>query len=221
MSETVSLIEAIEGLAESVVQTSEVLVSICKSLERQESDIKSLVSDLSKSEEKSDSIFESVAEQIMSVEFLNVNPDYLLDIARQIDGISDLIERAGLLFQYLGNFSDQEILALLNDVSIQIQKIIIDVIECLKRLESGEGNVNDFTEILSEREKAVDALREELNSRLVTDNEITIEQKIWLKEIFADLDQIADLGRDLGIVFRVVGVKLQKQRTLTLKNSFR
>lgn len=221
MSETVSLIEAIEGLAESVVQTSEVLVLICKSLERQESDIKSLVSDLSKSEEKSDSIFESVAEQIMSVEFLNVNPDYLLDIARQIDGISDLIERAGLLFQYLGNFSDQEILALLNDVSIQIQKIIIDVIECLKRLESGEGNVNDFTEILSEREKAVDALREELNSRLVTDNEITIEQKIWLKEIFADLDQIADLGRDLGIVFRVVGVKLQKQRTLTLKNSFR
>jgi hypothetical protein len=130
-----------------------------------------------------------------------------------------LIERAGLLFQYLGKFSDQDIFVLLDDATTQVQKITLDVVECLKRLVSGNCSIKDASDVLSEREKAVDALREEFNSSIVSSKTATIDQKIWLKELFGNLDEIADLGRDLGILFRVVGVKLEKQRTLTLKRA--
>jgi uncharacterized protein Yka (UPF0111/DUF47 family) len=218
LSETISLIGSIQDLASNVVQTSKVLLSICKSLEDPDSKIETLINDLTKSEEKTDSLFEDVAERIMSVEFLNINPDYLLDIAKHVDEISDLLERAGLLFQYLGKFSDQDIFVLLNDAATQVQKIATDVVECLGRLATGSGNIKDIADVLSDREKAVDALREEFNSQIVSNKSATIDQKIWLKEIFGNLDQIADIGRDLGILFRVVGVKLDKQRTLTLKH---
>ena len=200
--------------------TARYLVTLCKTLESTESAIKieGLVRSISKSEEKSDGIFETVAERIMSVEFLNVNPDYLLDVAKYLDEISDLLERAALHFQYLEKFSDPEITVLLVDASIQIQKITTEIVECLKRIGAGSGNVRDLCEILSEREKAIDALREEFNSRMVS-GETSLEQKIWLKDIFGNFDRIADLGRDLSIAFRVIGIKLDKQRTLTLKQS--
>jgi uncharacterized protein Yka (UPF0111/DUF47 family) len=203
-----------------VGDTAGFLVTLCKTLETTESSIKikELVRLISKSEEKSDAIFESVAEKIMSVEFLNINPDYLLDVAKYLDEISDLLERAALHFQYLGKFSDPEITVLLVDASIQIQKITQEIVECLKRVGAGSGNVRDLCEILSEREKAIDALREEFNSRMVS-GVASLEQKIWLKDIFGNFDRIADLGRDLSILFRVIGIKLDKQRTLTLKQS--
>ena len=129
----------------------------------------------------------------MSVEFLNLNPDYLLDIAKHVDEISDMIERAGLLFQYLGKFSDQEILVLLINTATQVQKITVDVVECLKRLTAGNfGGIKDTSDVLSGREKAVDALREEFNSLIVSSKTATIDQKIWLKEIFGNLDVIAE-----------------------------
>jgi len=221
LSETESLIHSIEELAGSVVRSSEILVSICRSIENEQVAIKRLLSDIAKSEEKTDVLFEIVAEKIMSVEFLNVNPDYLLDIAKDIDAMSDLIERAALLFQYLPKTSDQDLVMLMIDASSQIERIVLQVVECLTRLESGKESVDELSGILSEREKAVDALREEFNSRLVASETATIEQKIWLKEIFADFDQIADHGKDLGIMFRVVGAKLERQRNLALKHSVR
>ena len=176
----------------------------------------SLISRLSKSEEKTDSIFETTAERIMTVEFLDIEPDYLLDIAKYIDQISDLIERGALQFQYLGKFSALDLAELLVDAAIQVQKITLEVSECLARLRSARGGVREICDLLSEREKAVDALREEFNSHVVS-GAATLEQKIWLKDIFGNLDQIADIGRDLSIVFRVVDVKLNRQRTLSLK----
>jgi uncharacterized protein Yka (UPF0111/DUF47 family) len=219
LSETVSLIESIEGLSSSVVRSSNVLVTICKSLERNNQlDVGRLVHELSRSEERTDLIFETVAERIMSLEFLNINSDYLLDIAKYIDEISDLIERAGLLFQYLGRFSDQDLIVLLIEAAAQVQKITTGVTECLKELANESGAVREKSDLLSEREKAMDALREEFNSKIVSSgDELTVDQKIWMKEIFGNLDQVADVGRDLGILFRVVGVKLDKQRKLTLK----
>ncbi len=222
MSETVSLIEALQDLASNVVNTSTILVSLCKSLEADDprNQITSLVRAITKSEEKTDSVFENTAEKIMTVEFLNINPDYLLDVAKYIDEISDLLERAALHFQYLGKFSDQDIMELLVDAASQVQKVTVQIVECLKILGTGIGNVRETSEILSEREKAVDALREEFNS-LVVLREVTLDQKIWLKDIFGNFDQIADLGRDLSILFRVIGIKLDKQRTLTLKQTRR
>jgi uncharacterized protein Yka (UPF0111/DUF47 family) len=219
LSETVSLIESIECLSSSVVRSSNFLVTICKSLERNNQlDVGRLVHELSRSEERTDLIFETVAERIMSLEFLNINSDYLLDIAKYIDEISDLIERAGLLFQYLERFSDQDLIVLLIEAAAQVQKITTGVTECLKELANESGAVREMSDLLSEREKAMDALREEFNSKIVSSgDELTVDQKIWMKEIFGNLDQVADVGRDLGILFRVVGVKLDKQRKLTLK----
>lgn len=178
------------------------------------------IHELTKLEEKSDKIFENIAERIMSVDFLNINPDYLLDMARYIDEISDVVERAALHFQYLGKLSDQDLAELLLDASSHVQKISVQVVECLRRLATGTGNVGEICDILSEREKVVDALREEFNRRVVSGN-FTADQKLWLKDIFESFDEIADLGRDLSILFRVVSIKLEKQRTLTLKRPTR
>ncbi len=221
MSETAALIDSIRDLASSIVDTSTILVSVCKSLERTDQrETEKLIRKLSKSEERTDSIFEAVAERIMSVEFLNINPDYLLDIARHIDEISDSIERAALLFQYLGEITDQDLIELLIDAATQVQKITVEVVECSKRLSTGNGSVKEICDLVSEREKAVDALREEFNSHVVSGT-ATPDQKPWLKDIFGNFDRIADLGRDLSILFRVVGIKLEKQRTLTLKRAVR
>jgi uncharacterized protein Yka (UPF0111/DUF47 family) len=218
LSETISLIEDLQNLAGNVAYTSTVLVTLCKALEADDAQvqIENLVRAITKSEEKTDSVFEVVAEKIMSVEFLNINPDYLLDVAKYIDEISDLLERAALHFQYLGKFSDQGVIELLVDAATQVQKIASQIVDCLKILGAGNASVRGVCDILSEREKAVDALREEFNSLMVS---VTLDQKIWLKDIFGNFDQIADIGRDLSILFRVIGIKLDKQRTLTIKQT--
>ncbi|MDG6994475.1 MAG: DUF47 family protein [Nitrososphaerota archaeon] len=218
MSETTKLIGSIIDLSKKVVDTSSTLVSICKSLETgNATETERLILQVTKTEEEADSIFEDVAERIMSVEFLNINPDYLLDIAKHIDQISDIIERAALLFQYLGKFSDQEVIELLTDAATQVNKMTTEFVTCLSTIESGDKKVKDICDVISEREKAVDAVREKFNSYAVRSTGI-LEQRIWLKDIFSQLDQIADLGRDLSITLRVVGIKLEKQRTLTLKH---
>ena len=219
MSETTKFIDSIVGLASKIVDTSSLLVSICKSLETGESiQRERLILQVTKTEEEADSIFEDLAERIMSVEFLNINPDYLLDIAKHFDHISDIIERAALLFQYLGKFSDMEVIELLTDAATQVHKMTTEFVQCLLIIDSGADRVKAICEIISEREKAVDAVREKFNSYAVKNAGIS-DQRIWLKDIFSQLDQIADIGRDLGITLRVVGFKLEKQRTLTLKHS--
>lgn len=219
MSETTKLIDSITELASKVVDTSSKLASICKSLEREnQKETQQLVLQVTKTEEEADAIFEDVAERIMSVEFLNVNPDYLLDIAKQIDQISDMIERAALLFQYLGNFTDPETIELLTDAATQVNKMTNELVGCLRIIESGSEKVREICDVISDREKAVDAVREKFNS-YAAQKTWNSEQRIWLRDIFGLLDQIADVGRDLSITLRVVGIKLEKQRTLTLKHS--
>ncbi len=166
------------------MDTSTILVSICRSLESETQDeTMTLISKLTKAEEKTDSVFEITAEKIMTVEFLNINPDYLLDITKYIDEISDLMERGALLFQYLGKLLARDLTELLVDAAIQIQKITLEVVECLGRLRSGSGGVREICELLSEREKAVDALREEFNSHVVL-GETTLDQKILAERHF-------------------------------------
>jgi hypothetical protein len=70
--------------------------------------------------------------------------------------------------------------------------------------------------MISDRERVLDRIREQFNSLAVKMG--VSEYRIWLKDIFAYLDQIGDLSRDLTITFRVIATKLERQRLLNVKN---
>jgi len=217
LSETKKLLDSLVPLAKKIVEMSRDLSLICKAVEsKDEERTRRLVLEITKIEESADSIFESSATQIMNVEFLNVNPDYLLDISRNLDKVSDLLERTALLFQYVAKLEDSEVLELLSAATAQVGEIALEFVACLESLSEDRNEVGRICEVISEREKAVDGIRERFNSHAIQKMGIS-EYRIWLKDIFGYLDQVADLAREMTIPFRVVSTKLEKQRTLAIK----
>ena len=105
--------------------------------------------EISDVEETVDITFDDAAAQIMEVEFLNVNPDYLLDVAKRFDLISDLIERCALLFQYLKGFSDTEVSELVTTATAEIDQIGLEFVECLKVLSDDRQKVTELCGIIS------------------------------------------------------------------------
>lgn len=210
------MIESLSPLAKSITEMSSKLILTCKALEtKNESRVKQLIIEISEIEESADNIFENAATNIMSVDFLNINPDYVLIIAQRLDQISDLMERAALLFQYM-KVEDIEVLELLGTASAEVNQIAIGFEECLKVLSSDRSKVEQICVMISEREKVVDRLRESFNLYAVQTIGMS-ENRIWLKDVFGYLDQIADEARDLTITFRVIAMKLERQRTLFVK----
>lgn len=219
MSETGKLLDHLVPLAQAIANMSSRLLELSAGVGVEEEDVvRSLVLEIRKQEENADSIFEGVATEIMEVDYLNINPDHLLDIAKRLDQISDLIERTALLFQYLTKFHDDEIRELLSSCSAQISGLSEEFLQCLKVLDLDTREVSRLSELISDREKVVDEIRERFNS-YATKKMGMSEFRIWLKDIFACMDEIADLSRDLTITFRVVAMKLERQRTFTPKTT--
>jgi uncharacterized protein Yka (UPF0111/DUF47 family) len=189
----------------------------CKALEsKDETRLKELILDISETEEGADAVFERSATEIMSVDFLNINPDYLLDIAKGFDQVSDLLERTALLLRYVVKVDDSDVYELLTTAAAEIEEITIAFRDCLSVLYSNRNKVEEICSMISEREKVVDQLRESFNLYAVQKMGMS-EHRIWLKDIFGHLDLIADYARDLSIAFRVVSMKLERQRTLAFK----
>lgn len=216
MSETTNLLRTLQSLSEKLVEMSNLLSILSKRIETDDAEAGRLAHEISKIEETVDSAFESIATEIMGVEFLNVNPDYLLDVAKHFDLISDLIERCALLFPYLPRISDDEVFELVTTATYEISQISIEFVECLKILSNDKQKVTEICETISEREKALDSIRERFNSYAIRTMGAT-EYRIWLKDLFGYLDQIADLSRDVTITFRVIASKLERQRLLNVK----
>jgi len=216
LSETTKLVNALQSLSEKLVQMSNLLSILSKTIETNENDTNRLAHEITMVEETVDMAFEKVASEIMEVEFLNVNPDYLLDVAKHFDLISDLIERCALLFRYLPRISDNEIFELITTATYEINQITIEFVECLKSLSGDKQKVTELCETISEREKTLDSIRERFNSYAIQKMGAT-EHRIWLKDLFGYLDQIADLSRDVTITFRVIASKLERQRLLNVK----
>ncbi len=195
---------------------SNLLSILSKAIETDETDANRLAHKITVVEETVDSAFEQLASEIMEVEFLNVNPDYLLDVAKHFDLISDLIERCALLFRYLLHISDDEVFELVTTATYEINQITIEFVECLKSLSDDKQKVKELCENISEREKVLDGIRERFNSYAIQKMGAT-EYRIWLKDLFGYLDQIADLSREVTITFRVIASKLERQRILNVK----
>ena len=216
MSETTKLLAALQSLAQKVVDVSNLLSILSKSIETNEADVGGIAHEMTVVEEKVDLAFENVAAEIMEVEFLNVNPDYLLDVAKHFDLISDLIERCALLFRYLPPIEDEEVFELLTTATYEVNQIAVEFVECLKSMPEDRKRVTELCENISEREKALDGIRERFNSYAIKEMGAT-EYRIWLKDLFGYLDQVADLSRDVTITFRVIASKLERQRILNVK----
>jgi uncharacterized protein Yka (UPF0111/DUF47 family) len=218
LTQTSKILDLLNALAETLVKMSDDLSQIAENVIREEPapKIRALVLNVTKKEEAADSMFEQAATEIMAVEFLNVNPDHLLDIAKHIDQISDLIERAALLFQYLTKFEDEEIGELLTSCAQQVRQITYEFARCLRVLDENENEVERICLVINDREKAVDSIREKFNAYAITKMGLS-EHRIWMKDIFGYMDEIADVARELTITVRVVAKKLEKQRNFIPK----
>ena len=218
MSETKKLLQVLLSLSQKLVKMSNLLSTLSKAMgTNDDSYVNRIAHEISDVEETVDITFDDAAAQIMEVEFLNVNPDYLLDVAKRFDLISDLIERCALLFQYLKGFSDTEVSELVTTATAEIDQIGLEFVECLKVLSDDRQKVTELCGIISAREKTLDHIRERFNSYAIQKMGAT-EHRIWLKDIFGILDQIADLSRDVTITFRVIASKLERQRLLNVKS---
>ena len=217
MSETTRLLTVLQSMAEKMVTMTNQLSVLSKELgEIDSKTLEQRVRHIADIEESLDKVFEEAATQTMEVEFLNVNPDYLLDIAKHFDLMSDLIERCALLFQYLNGFSNGDIFELLTTATAEINQIMLSCVQCISVLADDRFKTGELCEIISDRERVLDRIREQFNSLAVKIG--VSEYRIWLKDIFSYLDQIGDLSRDLTITFRVIATKLEKQRLLNVKN---
>jgi len=203
-------------MAEKLVSMTNLLSMLSKQLgEGDGNALKQRVRQIADIEESLDKVFEHAATQTMEVEFLNVNPDYLLDVAKHFDLMSDLIERCALLFQYLNGFSNDDIFELLTTATVEINQIMLSCVQCISVLAEDRSKAEELCEVISDREQVLDRIREQFNSLAVKMG--VSEHRIWLKDIFSYLDEIGDLSRDLTITFRVIATKLEKQRLLNVK----
>ncbi len=81
MSETNRLLQVLLSLAEKLVKMSNLLSVLSNAMEANDvSSVSRLAREITEIEETVDVVFDDVATQIMEVEFLNVNSDYLLDV---------------------------------------------------------------------------------------------------------------------------------------------
>lgn len=216
MSQTTTLIKALESLSDKLVQMSNLLSKLSNATETNENETNRIAHQITLVEETVDVAFEQIAAEIMEVEFLNINPDYLLDVAKHFDWISDLIERCALLFPYIHHIREDEVFEHVTTATSELNQITVEFVECLRTMTNDRQKVTELCETISEREKVLDGIRERFNSYAIRKMGAT-DYRIWLKDLFSYLDQIADLSRDVTITFRVIASKLERQRLLNVK----
>jgi uncharacterized protein Yka (UPF0111/DUF47 family) len=203
----------VEGLAEiagGLVEMSDRLWKLTKGLSQK--DIHNLlegIDDVGSLADDVDDAFQRSATAIMALESLPVNPDYFLEIAKQLDRMADLLERAALLTQTRPSMKD-EISELLESAIGQSYQIAVDLLTCLRALEKNRAQVEKICEVIGERERAVDSIREHFDvvAACMPDS---LELRLWMKDVLGNVDQMADHARDVSITMRAVALRLERQ----------
>ena len=207
------LIEGLISLSEEIVEMSGLLSRVTAAIEsRDELRTRKILADIVSREDKADALFEDVATKIMETDLPSeAESDRLLDSAKSLDRISDLIGRAALLFNYLSSFSSSEMFELLGAGTAQVNLISSDLTSVLRFLDKDSKKVRELCGRVSGREKVLDGLRGRFNTYAIQKMGKS-EYRIWLKDIFSNLDEIADTARDLTVTLRVIAIRIEKQR---------
>jgi len=216
LSETSRFIASLQSLSEKLVQMSSLLSTLTERLRTNELDLDHVANEITEIGKTFSLTFEQVAQEIMEAEFLNVNPSYLLDVARHMDLICSLIERCALLFSYARHIQEDEVFELVITATSELNQITIEFAECLKSVAGDRHRVMELCDSISKREKALKATSESLNM-YATQEMTAYEYKPQLRELFDYYAQIRVLSRDLTITFRVLALKLERQRLLNVK----
>ncbi len=171
--------------------------------------------EIRKAEETIDADFDKAATRIMDLEVFPVNPDYLLEVARELDRMSDLIERTAILLEWRRKLSGEES-ELLENAATQVALIAEGVSSVLEVLGKEDGEAERHCESIVQREKTVDQIRDRYYM-IASKKGYDIEKRLWLTDVLGNLDVVADAARDLTITFLVISKKLETQRRLDIK----
>ncbi len=163
-----------------------------------------------------DAAFDESATLIMGLEIFPVNPDYFLQIARELDRMSDLIERTCLLLEWRHSLNEEES-ELLESAASQVRQLAEDISGCMENLGKNKESVERGCAVVVEREKTVDQIMGHY-TRLSSRKGYEIEKRLWLTDVLGNLDTVADGARDLTITVRVISEKLEKQSRLDVKH---
>jgi uncharacterized protein Yka (UPF0111/DUF47 family) len=199
-----------------IAEMARKLLGLVKSLpDASDAQVQSTIGDIRKVEEGVDASFDRAATGIMDLELFPVNPDYLLEIARELDRVSDLIERTSLRLEWRRRITDEES-ELLQSAATQVEQLTENISSVVSALGRDDNLVDRQSEIIVQREKAVDQIRDHYY-RISSKKGYDMEKRLWLTDVLGNLDVVADMARDLTITFRVVSKKLDTQRRLDVK----
>jgi uncharacterized protein Yka (UPF0111/DUF47 family) len=177
--------------------------------------VRSKLDDIRRVEEEVDAEFDVAATRIMDLEIFPVNTDYLLTIARELDRMSDLIERTSILLEWRRKLMDEES-ELLASASTQVVQLTENISSALASLGVDDGQVMRICGVIVQREEALDQIRDHYYM-ISSKSGYPIEKRLWLTEVLGNLDVVGDAARDLTITFRVVSKKLETHRRLDVK----
>jgi hypothetical protein len=76
--------------------------------------------------------FGHVAWEIMKVELPTVNPDYILNVGKHFDLISELIETRALLFSCTRRLSEDELFELVTTATSEVNQIAMEFVKRLR-----------------------------------------------------------------------------------------
>lgn len=180
-----------------------------------EREMQGMLNSIQVTEGEVDAAFDRSSTLIMGLEIFPINPDYFLQIARELDRMSDIIERTCLLLEWRRSLVEEES-ELLESAASQVRQLAEDISGCVVSLGKDKESVERGCAVIAEREKAVDQIMGHyamLSSRKGYD----IEKRLWLTDVLGNLDTVADGARDLTITIRVISSKLDKQNRLDVK----
>jgi uncharacterized protein Yka (UPF0111/DUF47 family) len=162
-----------------------------------------------------DEAFDGVAGEIMAVDYLPANPSHFLDVAKQLDKMSDLAERASTLLAERHELQVEES-ELLEGITAQAHQMAVEIGGCISELDRDPKSVAGGCASIADREQAADRLRERYYSMSSRKN-YPLAKRIWLRELMTSLDDFADLGRDITVTLRVLSARLDRQARLNVK----
>lgn len=203
-------------MTDGIIKLTEGMLELVRSLPKtSEQDLQKKLSEIRLIEEDVDSAFDQSASLIMDLEVFPIDPGHFIQIARELDRMSDLIERTCLLLEWRRSLDDEES-ELLESAASQIRQLAEDTSTCVENLRKDKASVDRVCAVIVEREKEVDRIMGHY-TRVSSRKGYEIEKRLWLAEVLGNLDTVADGARDLTITFRVITNKLDKQNRLDIK----
>jgi uncharacterized protein Yka (UPF0111/DUF47 family) len=201
-----------EGIASMANQLRVLLRTVPKASEWE---LNRGVDEIRKTEGHIEAAFKETSTEIMDLEFPPTNPDHLLEVAKQLDKMSATLEKtARMMHQHrVLNF---EAVELLESAAAEVQQGAEDMASCVSSLGRDHAKVEAACDVLEQREKAVDVIRDHFN-RIATKGEYALETQIWIREALGNLEMVTDIARDLTITLRVISKNLERHRKMDIE----